>query len=66
VKLLTGRDNIRIYVGFGGIDKNETTFGTRPKNARYATAVAGKWQLSAGKNGSFAPDCGFGAYCLWH
>ena len=66
VKIMTGRDNIRNYVGFGSLDKNETTFGTMMKNAGYATAVAGKWQLNAGKNGSLASDCGFDTYCLWH
>lgn len=66
VKIMTGRDNIRNYVGFGSLDKNETTFGTMMKNAGYATAVAGKWQLNAWKNGSLASDCGFDTYCLWH
>ena len=66
VKIMTGRDNIRNYIGFGKLDKNETTFGTMLKNAGYATAVAGKWQLSQGAKGSLAPDCGFDTYCLWH
>ena len=66
VKIMTGRDNIRNYVGFGSLDKNETTFGTMMKKAGYNTAVAGKWQLNGGKNGSLAPDCGFDTYCLWH
>ena len=66
VKIMTGRDNVRNYVGFGSLDKNETTFGTMLRDAGYATAVAGKWQLAGGKNGSLAPDCGFDTYCLWH
>jgi arylsulfatase A len=65
-KIMTGRDNIRNYVGFGTLDKKETTFGTMMKEAGYATAVAGKWQLHNGKNGSLAPDCGFDTYCLWN
>lgn len=66
VKLMTGRDGIRNYVAFGTLDKSETTFGTMMKNAGYATAVAGKWQLHGGPNGSLAPECGFDTYCLWN
>ena len=29
-------------------------------------AVAGKWQLHGGTNGSLAPDCGFDTFCLWN
>jgi arylsulfatase A len=65
VKIMTGRDGIRNYVGFGILDKKETTFGTMMKEAGYATAVAGKWQLYTGRKGSLAPDCGFDTYCLW-
>ncbi len=66
VKIMTGRDGIRNYVAFGTLDKSETTFGTMMKNHGYATAIAGKWQLHGGKNGSLAPDCGFDSYCLWN
>lgn len=66
VKIMTGRDGIRNYVAFGTLDKSETTFGTMMKKHGYATAVAGKWQLHGGKNGSLAPDCGFDNYCLWN
>ncbi len=66
VKIMTGRDGIRNYVAFGTLDKSETTFGTMMKNHGYATAVAGKWQLHGGKNGSLAPDCGFDNFCLWN
>lgn len=66
VKIMTGRDNIRNYVAFGTLDKSETTFGTMMKDAGYTTAVAGKWQLHGGPNGSLAPDCGFDAFCLWN
>ena len=58
VKIMTGRDGIRNYLNFGTLDKSETTFGTMFKNAGYATAVAGKWQLHGEPNGSLAPDCG--------
>jgi len=69
VKIMTGRDNIRNYVRFGLLDRKETTFGTVMKQAGYATAVAGKWQLQGNKDkadGSLAPDCGFDTFCLWN
>ena len=66
VKIMTGRDGIRNYVAFGTLDKSEATFGTMVKNAGYATAVAGKWQLHGEPNGSLAPECGFDTYCLWN
>jgi len=66
VKIMTGRDGIRNYTAFGSLDKDETTFGTMMKNAGYATAVAGKWQLHGGSNGSLASDCGFDTFCLWN
>ena len=66
VKIMTGRDGIRNYVAFGTLDKSETTFGTMMKDHGYATAVAGKWQLHGGQNGSLAPDCGFENFCLWN
>ena len=66
VKIMTGRDNIRNYTGFGQLDPQEITFGTMMKKAGYATAVTGKWQLRRGEKGSLAPDCGFDTYCLWH
>ena len=66
VKIMTGRDNIRNYIGFGQLDPQEITFGTMMKEAGYATAVTGKWQLRRGEKGSLAPDCGFDTYCLWH
>ncbi|MEM7146047.1 MAG: sulfatase-like hydrolase/transferase [Verrucomicrobiota bacterium] len=66
VKIMTGRDGIRNYAAFGCLDKGEETFGTMLKNAGYATAVAGKWQLDGPPNGSMAEDCGFENYCLWN
>ncbi len=66
VKIMTGRDNIRNYVAFGTLDSSETTFGTMMKQAGYTTAVAGKWQLHGGPNGSLAPQCGFDTFCLWN
>lgn len=66
VKIMTGRDGYRNYVRFGTLDRSETTFGTMLRQAGYATAVAGKWQLHGKPNGSLAPDCGFDTYCLWN
>ena len=68
VKIMTGRDNIRNYIRFGILDKKEITFGTLLKEAGYATAVSGKWQLHGGsrEDGSLAPECGFDTYCLWN
>ena len=66
VKIMTGRDGIRNYVQFGTLDRDEITFGTMMKQAGYATAIAGKWQLHGGNRGSLAPACGFDTYCLWN
>ena len=66
VKIMTGRDGIRNYTAFGSLDRDEITFGIMMKNAGYATAVAGKWQLHGGTTGSLAPDCGFDTFCLWN
>jgi len=66
VKIMTGRDGIRNYVAFGTMHNSEATFGTMMKNAGYVTAIAGKWQLHGGANGSLAPQCGFDTYCLWN
>ncbi len=65
VKIMTGRDNIRNYTMFGKLDPREKTFGTMMKDAGYATAVAGKWQLHS-NNGALAPGCGFETFCLWN
>ncbi len=66
VKIMTGRDGVRNYVNFGILDKDEITFGEMLKEAGYATAVAGKWQLHAEPNGSLPEDCGFDTFCLWN
>lgn len=68
VKIMTGRSGIRNYVQFGHLEKSEVTFGEMLKEAGYATAVAGKWQLQGGPggSGSLAGDCGFDRYCLWN
>lgn len=40
------------------------TFGKIFKQAGYATAHAGKWQLS-GKHPTLIRECGFDEYCMW-
>lgn len=40
------------------------TFGKLLKEAGYATAVAGKWQLS-GEPPTLIRECGFDEYCVW-
>lgn len=49
VALMTGRYTFRNYNGFGDLPDEEITFGTLMRDAGYATAAAGKWQL-AGDN----------------
>jgi arylsulfatase A len=43
-QLMTGRGNRRNYVGFGDL-ADEPTFASILRDAGYATAMAGKWQL---------------------
>lgn len=40
------------------------TFGKLLKEAGYATAIAGKWQLS-GEAPTLIRECGFDEYCMW-
>jgi len=64
VKIMTGLYNVRNYTQFGWLEKSQTTFANVLRNAGYATAVVGKWQLGA------VPDrprhFGFEQHCLWH
>lgn len=65
VKIMTGRYNFRNYTTFGELDLSQPTFATTVKTAGYATAIAGKWQLStANLNGPH--QAGFDEYCVWH
>ena len=43
---------------------NQVTFGRLLKDAGYATAVAGKWQLS-GEQPTLIRETGFDEYCMW-
>lgn len=46
------------------IGKNHITFAEVLKEAGYATALGGKWQLS-GELPDLIHDCGFDEYCMW-
>ena len=63
VELMTGMSNVRNYLRFGAINPSATTFANLLKNAGYATAIAGKWQL--GKEPHLPQKLGFDESCLW-
>ena len=62
-KIMTGQYNVRNYVGFGVLDRGQTTFAHQLKAAGYATCIAGKWQL--GKETDSPQHFGFEQSCLW-
>lgn len=64
VQIMTGIYNVRNYVNFGLLDRNQTTFAHLLKRKGYATCVAGKWQL--GKEPQSPKHFGFDQACLWH
>lgn len=63
VQLLTGRYNIKNYIAFGRLDRDEATFSSLLHGAGYRTAIAGKWQL--GKESDSPQHFGFEKSCLW-
>ena len=63
VKLMTGQYNVRNYVKFGWLDREQTTFAHQLKAAGYATVIAGKWQL--GRDKDSPQHFGFEQSCLW-
>ena len=72
VKLMTGRGNLRNYVHFSILERTERTFAHLAKEAGYATAVAGKWQLRGAEQygewagrGASPREAGFDHWCLW-
>ena len=65
VRIMTGRYNFRNYTDFGELDLTQPTFATMVKGNGYATAIAGKWQLSPGDLDG-PHKAGFDEYCLWH
>ena len=46
VRLLTGMESAKNYKAFGYLDPRARTIGHVMKDAGYATAIVGKWQLS--------------------
>jgi arylsulfatase A len=63
VQIMTGKYNFRNYVRFGLLDQQEKTFANLLKDAGYATAIAGKWQLDGGEESPY--HFGFDEYALW-
>jgi arylsulfatase A len=63
VQLMTGRYNVRNYLEFGTLLREERTFGNLLQEAGYATAVCGKWQL--GKEADSPQHFGFTESYLW-
>jgi arylsulfatase A len=63
VQLMTGLYNVRNYFSFGKIGRDATTFAHALKEAGYATAIAGKWQLGRAKN--LPQRLGFDEAVLW-
>lgn len=63
VALMTGKHNVRNYLNFGTLPRNEITFAHLLKQAGYATGVCGKWQL--GKETDSPQHFGFDEALLW-
>jgi arylsulfatase A len=63
VELMTGKSNVRNYVDFGILPPGETTFANLLREAGYATAVCGKWQL--GRDPELPRRTGFDESFLW-
>ena len=65
IRIMTGKYNFKNYTEFGELDLSQPTFAKMVQANGYATAIAGKWQLSAANlNGPH--QAGFDEYCLWH
>lgn len=72
VQIMTGKYSFRNYTHFGLLPDGERTFGHLLREAGYATAVAGKWQLNGIYNELPGHDdparvarLGFDQHCLW-
>lgn len=63
VQLLTGMYNNRNYTKWAVMSEKDKTIGHMVKEVGYATALAGKWQLS--NDGLFPGDAGFDANSFW-
>ncbi len=67
VSLMTGMSNVRNYADFGTLLPDQYTIADLYREAGYATAVAGKWQLQGSPNTEGVPaGDGFDTYCLWN
>ena len=68
VALMTGKSNVRNYVDFGVLLPGEYTITDLFREAGYATAIAGKWQLQGGPTTvtGVAAGTGFDTYLLWN
>lgn len=64
VKLMTGQYNVRNYVAFGVLDREQRTFAHLLKKGGYKTCIAGKWQL--GRESDSPQHFGFDESCLWY
>jgi arylsulfatase A len=66
VELLTGRYSFRNYTQWGRLNPGEMTFAQRLREAGYATALAGKWQLGGWTNSPPGiVQAGFDEYCTY-
>jgi arylsulfatase A len=63
VQIMTGKYNYKNYSQFGFLNQDQKTFANLAREAGYATAIAGKWQL--GPNQKLPDHFGFDQYCLW-
>lgn len=63
VQIMTGKYNHKNYSEFGFLNQDQKTFANLARDAGYATAIAGKWQL--GPNQGLPNHFGFDQYCLW-
>ena len=73
VKIMTGLSNVRNYSGFSVLNRSQKTIGHHFRDAGYATAVAGKWQLYGAEHyseqfrsrGTLPENAGFDSVCVW-
>jgi len=64
--ILTGRYHFRYDHEWGHLPADEVTFGNVMRNAGYATAAAGKWQMGLLKDKPLQPrKKGFNRYSFW-
>ena len=49
IRIMTGQYNFKNYTEFGELDLSQPTFAKMVRANGYATAIAGKWQLSGGQ-----------------